>query len=172
MCPNCHSQTETFCARNITKKNVSDSKLIEALKTSPNIRQALIKVDLNNGQHYKRAKKLIEKYGLVGELAYPSVSNTDVQVNIVGSSPTGAIAIEHKLCVCGNKLKKRNKYCSYSCSHKATEKVQWDNFDLLKLSSEYSVEHIGRMLKVSGNAVRKRLKKLKRNSLQIENQML
>lgn len=166
LCPNCHSQTETFCARNITKKNVSDSELIEALKTSPNIRQALIKVDLNNGQHYKRAKKLIEKYGLVGELAYPSVSNTDVQMNIVGSSPTGAIATEHKLCVCGNKLKKRNKYCSYSCSHKATEKVQWENFDLLKLSSEYSVEHIGRMLKVSGNAVRKRLKKLKRNSLQ------
>jgi predicted ArsR family transcriptional regulator len=58
-------------------------------------------------------------------------------------------------------LKKRNKYCSYSCSHKATEKVQWENFDLLKLSSECSVEHIGRILKVSGNAVRKRLKKLK-----------
>ena len=163
LCANCHSQTETFCARNITKKNVSDSELIEALKTSPNIRQALIKVDLNNGQHYKRAKKLIEKYGLVGELAYPYVSNTDVQANIVGSSPTGAIATEHKLCVCGNKLKKRkrSKYCSYSCSHKAIEKVQWENYNLLKLSSECSIEHIGRMLKVSGNAVRKHLKKLK-----------
>lgn len=172
LCPNCHSQTETFCARNITKKIVSDSELIDAIKTSPNIRQALIKVDLNNGQHYKRAKRLIEKYGLVGELAYPPVSNTGVQVNIVGSSPTEATIIQNKLCVCGNKLKKRSKYCSYFCSHKATEKVQWENYDLLKLSSEYSIEHIGRMLKVSGNAVRKHLKKLKENSLQTENQML
>jgi len=42
----------------------------------------------------------------------------------------------------------------------------------LKLSSECSIEHIGRMLKVSGNAVRKKIKKLKENSLQIENQMI
>lgn len=44
--------------------------------------------------------------------------------------------------------------------------------NILKLSSEYSIEHIGRMLKVSGNAVRKKIKKLKENSLQIENQMI
>jgi predicted ArsR family transcriptional regulator len=43
---------------------------------------------------------------------------------------------------------------------------------LLKLSSEYSIEHIGRMLKVSGNAIRKQLKKLKQNSLHSEEQML
>lgn len=172
LCPNCHSQTETFCARNKKKTTVSDLELIDAIKTSPNIRQALIKVNLNNGQHYKRAKKLIQKYGLVGELAYPSVSNAGVQVNIVGSSPTEAIEDTNKLCICGNKLKKRRKYCSYACSHKATEKVQWKEYDLLKLNSEYSVEHIGRILKVSGNAVRKQIKKLKQNSLHSEVQMI
>lgn len=172
LCPNCHSQTETFCARNKKKIMVSDSELIDAIKTSPNIRQALIKVNLNNGQHYKRAKKLIQKYGLVGELAYPSVSNTGVQANIVGSSPTEAIENTNKICICGNKLKNKRKYCSYTCSHKATEKVQWKEYDLLKLSSEHSVEHIGRILKVSGNAVRKQLKKLKQNSLHSEVQMI
>lgn len=172
LCANCHSQTETFCARNIKKKPVSDLDLIDALKTTSNIRQALIKVGLNNGQHYKRAKKLIKKYGLIGELTYPSVLNTDVELNIVGSNPTESIESEIKFCFCGNKLKKRRKYCSYDCSHKSTEKVSWEDYDLLKLSSEYSIEHIGRMLKVSGNAVRKKIKKLKENSLQIENQMI
>lgn len=156
LCANCHSQTETFCARNIKKKPVSDLDLIDALKTTSNIRQALIKVGLNNGQHYKRAKKLIKKYGLIGELTYPSVLNTDVELNIVGSNPTESIESEIKFCFCGNKLKKRRKYCSYDCSHKSTEKVSWEDYDLLKLSSEYSIEHIGRMLKVSGNAVRKK----------------
>ena len=172
LCANCHSQTETFCARNIKKKPVSDLDLIDALKTTSNIRQALIKVGLNNGQHYKRAKKLIKKYELIGELTYPSVLNTDVELNIVGSNPTESIESEIKFCFCGNKLKKRRKYCSYDCSHKSTEKVSWEDYDLLKLSSEYSIEHIGRMLKVSGNAVRKKIKKLKENSLQIENQMI
>lgn len=162
LCANCHSQTETFCARNIKKKPVSDLDLIDALKTTSNIRQALIKVGLNNGQHYKRAKKLIKKYGLIGELTYPSVLNTDVELNIVGSNPTESIESEIKFCFCGNKLKKRRKYCSYDCSHKSTEKVSWEDYDLLKLSSEYSIEHIGRMLKVSGNAVRKKNKKTKR----------
>jgi Zn finger protein HypA/HybF involved in hydrogenase expression len=61
LCPNCHSQTDTFCARNGNKQKVSDEELKEALLTSPNIRQALAKFDLENGGNYRRAKRLIKK---------------------------------------------------------------------------------------------------------------
>ena len=61
LCPNCHSQTSTFRGKSINtgKKKVSDTTLIEALKVSKNIRQALIKVGLSpRGGNYVRALKL------------------------------------------------------------------------------------------------------------------
>ena len=61
LCPNCHSQTDTFCARNGNKPKVSEEELKEALLTSPNIRQALAKFDLENGGNYRRAKRIIKK---------------------------------------------------------------------------------------------------------------
>lgn len=61
LCPNCHSQTDTFRGRGINtgKKKVSDEELIESLRNSKNIRQALIKVGLSpRGGNYTRALKL------------------------------------------------------------------------------------------------------------------
>lgn len=59
LCPNCHSQTTTFCGKNKSKVKVSDEILVTALKTYPNIRQALVAVGLDNGRNYSRAKKLL-----------------------------------------------------------------------------------------------------------------
>jgi hypothetical protein len=61
LCPNCHSQTDTFCSRNGNKQKASDGELRKALLESPNIRQALAKFDLENGGNYRRAKKIIRK---------------------------------------------------------------------------------------------------------------
>jgi Zn finger protein HypA/HybF involved in hydrogenase expression len=59
LCPNCHSQTPTFCGKNkSSSKQVSDDELKNAIINSPNIRQALLSVGLENGRNYKRAKKL------------------------------------------------------------------------------------------------------------------
>lgn len=63
LCPNCHSQTDTFRGRN--KNNgatkVSDKDLLEALHSSPNIRTALIKVGLApKGDNYSRCKRLLK----------------------------------------------------------------------------------------------------------------
>lgn len=56
LCPNCHSQTETYCK---VKKQVSDVELVEAIKTSTSIRQALLKVGLTaKGRNYDRANRL------------------------------------------------------------------------------------------------------------------
>lgn len=65
LCPNCHSQTDTFRGRNkntgLTK--VTDDELIKALINSKNIKQALTKVGLTpKGGNYTRAYKIKEKF--------------------------------------------------------------------------------------------------------------
>lgn len=59
LCPNCHSYTPTF-ARSGDKREKTDEEFIEALKSSKNIRQALIHLDLTpSGGNYNRAWELI-----------------------------------------------------------------------------------------------------------------
>ena len=64
LCPNCHSQTNTWKGRNIKKRSakqqISDSDFIDALNTTRNIRQALLKLGLTpKGGNYKRANELL-----------------------------------------------------------------------------------------------------------------
>ncbi len=67
LCPNCHSITKNWRGRNIQReeKKVSDQEMIEAIKTTPNIRQALLKVGLApKGGNYKRVYELKAKYNI------------------------------------------------------------------------------------------------------------
>lgn len=63
LCPNCHSQTNTFCGKSVNngKQKVSDETLINSLiKHKNNIRRALIEVNLApKGANYARAYKLL-----------------------------------------------------------------------------------------------------------------
>jgi hypothetical protein len=65
ICPNCHSQTATFCKGNKQKSKVnkiSDILLIEAYNNSSSILEALTKVGLTGGPgNIERLKKLIKK---------------------------------------------------------------------------------------------------------------
>lgn len=67
LCPNCHSQTETYCRRGRANKIiVSDELLIEALQKNNSIRKALIEVGLTpRGNNYHRAYELCVKYGII-----------------------------------------------------------------------------------------------------------
>lgn len=61
LCPNCHSQTDTYAGRNINngKQKVSDEEFVNALKTNKSIRQALLSLGLDpKGGNYIRAYKL------------------------------------------------------------------------------------------------------------------
>ena len=64
LCPNCHSQTDTWRGRNINSGvvKVSDEQLMSALSDSPSIRQALLRVGLAaKGANYSRCYKLISR---------------------------------------------------------------------------------------------------------------
>lgn len=65
ICPNCHSQTTTYKAKNIKKNIISEEVFIDALKKTNNIAQALKKLGLTpKGANYERAYSLKEKYDI------------------------------------------------------------------------------------------------------------
>lgn len=62
LCPNCHSQTDTYKGRNVNTGflKVSDDELLEAYRTEGNIRKALLKVGLSaKGGNYSRMYKIL-----------------------------------------------------------------------------------------------------------------
>jgi len=64
LCPNCHSQTNTWRGRNKNsgKKKVSDEDLTNALTKSRNIRSALLSVGLSpKGGNYTRCQRLLSQ---------------------------------------------------------------------------------------------------------------
>ena len=66
LCPNCHSQTDTWKGKNSIKKKtrdyVSDDNFLFALKNNKNIRQALIALGLTpKAANYERAYNLLYK---------------------------------------------------------------------------------------------------------------
>ncbi len=64
---------------------------------------------------------------------------------------------------CGGKKQKVNKYCSLKCSGKSKQKVYWETIDIINLvqAQKRTFTFIGQMLKVSGNAAKKRYLKVK-----------
>lgn len=67
LCPNCHSQTETWRGRNQKRKQnkISDESLLLSFYKNNNIRQTLL--DLNmaaKGKNYDRIKSVLTKHGI------------------------------------------------------------------------------------------------------------
>lgn len=79
------------------------------------------------------------------------------------------VQIEMNKCPICSKLKPiTNKTCSKVCAGKLHRKVDWSAIDLQKLLIEYkNPEQIGKLLDVSGAAVRKQLKKQLLNNNQL-----
>ena len=65
LCPNCHALTDNYRGKNIKKLPVSEECFVKALQENPNIRQALIQLNLTpKGGNYIRARELINKYNI------------------------------------------------------------------------------------------------------------
>ena len=68
LCPNCHALTNNYRGKNKVqekKEEISEELFVEALRLTPNIRQALLKLNLSpSGANYTRAKNLLTKYNI------------------------------------------------------------------------------------------------------------
>lgn len=62
LCPNCHSQTDTYAGKNLWQKSVvSDEELASAINTSSSLSAALREVGLDVGrtEYFARANRLV-----------------------------------------------------------------------------------------------------------------
>lgn len=61
--------------------------------------------------------------------------------------------------LCGKVIKNNLKYCSIKCYNKSTQKINWDNIDLLSLKNNLKTNiAVAKYLNVSETTIRKRLK--------------
>lgn len=66
LCPNCHSQTDTFRSKNYSKVRRSDDELAAALLASSSVYLALKSLNMNlAGGNYVRVRNLIKSKSLV-----------------------------------------------------------------------------------------------------------
>lgn len=62
LCPNCHAQTDNFCGRGTSKRNISDEEFITSINNSYSIYEALRKIKVCDIPAYRnRAKNLIQQ---------------------------------------------------------------------------------------------------------------
>lgn len=64
LCPNCHSITDNWRARNLQgyskqKPKVTDKELLEAVHSEPTVAKALLKLGLSDGANRHRVRKLL-----------------------------------------------------------------------------------------------------------------
>jgi hypothetical protein len=153
LCPNCHSNTETYCGKNINKHNrvpVPDETIIEEIKKGLSIRQVLINVGLTpKGGNYGRIKKLIVSCGFVKQ---PKLAKEP--------RPPRVPKEKYDICLCGNRKEVRNKHCTIKCASNTHRKVDWGSIDLKQMLADNNDNYcaVGRLLGVSDNTIRKHLK--------------
>ena len=129
LCPNCHSQTPTFCARNVKNKRYSDELIIGLCKKHGNVRGVVEELGCNP-RLYGRIKRLAKENGITFINQYGQGKATKK------TQPTNP-----------NWRTDPKYYC---------RKVERPTKEVLtNLIDSVPIESIGKQYKVSGNAVRK-----------------
>jgi hypothetical protein len=63
VCANCHSQTDTYCAKNKKRKQPTLEEMIQALRETENVKQAIDLLGINNSNR-KKLTKVIKEYNI------------------------------------------------------------------------------------------------------------
>ncbi len=164
LCPNCHSQTDTYCRSNIsvnysTKfKKISDEILIEAMKNNINPKQALEMCNLSGASNYNRIYRLAEMHHIdhmkKGSKRRKSIIS-GVEINIQKQT---------KICEhpeCGNEIPPKNKkYCSPKCFAKSITKTKYTTEEIYKIwiDNNKNYTKTSKIIGLTDNAIRKRIK--------------
>ena len=148
LCPNCHSQTPTFRGRNSgVGKKVSDKEMIEAIKKSYTMSEALRRCGLvEKGGNFNRIRRVMNRYSVGLLKKQKKLSSKKRQV---------------KKCLCpecGKEIRNRSIICN-ECRGKSQRKTKRPPYkQLLKEIKETSYVAVGRKYGVSDNAIRKWIK--------------
>ena len=181
LCPNCHSQTQTFRA----KKPLTEESILEACEDAKTISEVVRNLKrYPSGDLYKKVQTVIEKFDLPIK-KYEYTAN-NVRYSTENKSTANILKerqrahprqVEHDICkVCNNTFEKRDKnhrYCSYQCSRKAACRYQVDEEKAIELVKELgwskAAKHLGIDSKYPDCNLRLIIKRyIKHNNLDID----
>lgn len=153
LCPNCHSQTETFTGRNKTDKEkvtFTEEQAIQALKNTPNIHQATKYIGCTEGgANWFKLKAIKNKFNIIQE--------DDINKSSLTETPIRTRKKEEKLCKnCGCPLSSDRYEICQICVHEKQKRYEWPIKEVLKEKIRNKpFLQIGKEYNVSDNAVRK-----------------
>ena len=163
LCPNCHSQTDTYTGKNKTKKeviNFTEQEAIEALKQTNNVNQATKFIGCaQGGANWIRINDIKKQYGII---QYDDLTKEE-KIQLEQSRITLPFKIDsinktkHNYCKkCGRELSTKNaEYCQ-TCIHEFQRRCEWPSREELKqVIRTLPFLQIGKKYGVSDNAVRK-----------------
>ena len=153
LCPNCHAQTVTYRGKNIKKRTtVSNEEFIEALTSTKNVRQALLKLNLTpSAGNYVRAYEMLGELGIIKQKTEPIYVDRIVKVRV--KDPDSHARKERLPVIRKAETKPRKAFARKT-------KIEWPNHETLQMQVlENGYELAGRTLGVTGAAVKKFLKK-------------
>jgi hypothetical protein len=110
LCPNCHSQTDTYCSKNRKRPFPTEEEIIDAIKDSKTITESITVLGINNSNR-KKLENIIKEKNL-------SLKAKDK---------------EEKNCkTCGKEIKSRARlYCSKECNERyCVPKENWKHGEL------------------------------------------
>ena len=157
LCPNCHSQTDTFTGKNKTKKeiiNFTVEEAIEALQQTENVNQATKLIGCaQGGANWIRINDIKKEYGIIQSGDLMKKEKQKFKENHINAKPINSIKICKK---CSRPLSTKDaEYCQ-TCIHEFQRKCEWPSRDeLKKLIRSTPFLQIGKKYNVSDNAVRK-----------------
>lgn len=157
LCPNCHSQTQTFRA----KKPLTEESILEVCKDAKTISEAIRKLKrYPSGDIYKKIQAVIEKFDLPikkyeytanNGRCYSTENKTTIEI-LRECQETHPRHVVHDICkVCNNTFEKRersHRYCSYKCSRKAACRFQVDEEKAIELIKELGWVEAARCLNI------------------------
>lgn len=158
LCPNCHSQTETFTGRNKTDKEkiiFTEEQAVEALKNTPNVHQATKYIGCaEGGANWIRLKAIKNKFNIIQEddISKPTL----IEAWVRASKKEPKIDVCQK---CGKviKIDTKTKMCRDCYNLYFNRKVENrpSREELKELLRKESFIYIGHKYGVSDNAIRK-----------------
>jgi 5-methylcytosine-specific restriction endonuclease McrA len=169
LCPNCHSQTDTYGNKRKRNKNNYQSKLelLTAIYNSKNYTEVKKRLNLSRNGDNNFIKNILFNYNvkftekekiqniILKEIEFNNINKLEKDI----IKRVGTNNILKNYCKCGKEIKNNSKTCvdCYAIKQRKVENRPSKN-DLVLMIKETSMEAVGKKYGVSGNAVKKWLK--------------
>lgn len=153
LCPNCHSQTDTYTGKNKTTKevvNFTEEEAIEALKQTSNVNQATKLIGCSGGgANWIRVNDIKKKYNIIQE--------SDIKRDEKHERELNKRDAKHLYYCknCGRPLSTKADYCQ-TCIHEFQRRCEWPSREELKeMIRTIPFLQLGQKYNVTDNTIRK-----------------